>query len=152
MPFPRSRSKYHAKKAEYRGESYDSRAEAAYAAHLDAGIERGEILFVHRQPKFTLGVPENIYRADWIVFYPRFVLAVDVKGAETPAFKKNRRLWAKYGPCPLQVVRLNLRYPKTIPGVETPLPTIKGVDFDIVHGGLDRRSYGPLHPEWLRPA
>jgi hypothetical protein len=146
-----ARSKYRAKKAEYAGENYDSKAEAAYAAHLDSLIERGEILYYVRQPKFCLGVPENVYRPDFHVVAQRWTSADDVKGAEPPAFKKNRRLWAKYGTCPLRVIRLNLRYPKAVPGVDsTPLPAIKGIDFDVVHGGRERRSYGPLHPEWLR--
>lgn len=149
MPFLRPRSKYHAKKAEYAGESYDSKAEAAYAKHLDSDLScaAGGILFYNRQPKFTLGCPENIYKPDFLIVYQRHVVAVDIKGHETPKFKKDRKLWAKYGPCPLQIVRLKLKYPKA--GSDE-LPAIKGVEFDIVHGGRDRRVYGPLHPEWLR--
>jgi len=145
------RSKYHAKKAEYNGEVFDSLAEAAYARHLDGEVERGAILYYVRQPRFTLGCPENVYKPDFHVVAPRWTTATDVKGHETPKFRKDRRLWARYGPCPLQVIRLNLRYPKADPSIDpAPLPAIKGIDFDVIHGGQDRRSYGPLHPEFLR--
>ena len=45
-------------------------------------------------------------------FWPRYsmegeekVWAEDVKGVETPAFRKNKRLWKSYGPCPLRIIR-----------------------------------------------
>ena len=93
MPYP-CRSKYRAKKAEYAGERYDSKAEAAYAKHLDGEVERGAILFYLRQPKFTLGIPEAIYRADFLVVARQFAAAVDVKGVETPKFRKDKKMWA----------------------------------------------------------
>lgn len=138
------RSKYHAKKAEYRGESYDSLAEAAYARHLDAEIERGAILWYLRQPKFSLGVPENVYRPDFLVIAEAWVAADDVKGTETAKFRRDRKLWLKYGPCPLRVVRLKLRYSRAGSGE---LPSIAGVVLDGVPGGLDRRDYGALCQE-----
>ena len=148
MRFPRS--KYKATKAAYAGELYDSRAEAAYAAYLDA-LEKSEQLEVLiRHPRYKLGCPENVYEGDFLVLIGRIIVVDDVKGSETAAFKKNKRLWAKYGKWPLRVMRLKLKYLKTIEGEEPPLPTIKGIDFDVIHGGLDKRVYGPLHPEWLR--
>ena len=86
----------------YRGRLYDSRAEMAHAVQLDADPT---VDFWLRQVGFDLGEDER-YRADFLVrTLAGDVFAVDVKGVETTAFKRVRRLWAKYGPCELHVVR-----------------------------------------------
>lgn len=143
------RPKYKAVPVFYLGVRYSSKSEAAYAAWLDGQKEAGEILQTINQPRFRLGCPENVYVADQIVIAKRYFVVDDVKGTETPKFKKDRKLWAKYGECPLRVVKLSLNYGKQD---QHGLPVVRSVKFEVVHGGRDRRVYGPLAPEWLRRA
>jgi hypothetical protein len=137
-------NKYRAQKCEYQGETYDSRAEAAYAKRLDEMQDRGEILWYLRQPKFLLGCPENVYRGDFLIVTAKYVVVDDVKGMETSKFRRDKKLWTVYGECPLRVVHLKLVYQ------DEGLPRIKGEDIEVVHGGRDKRGYGVLAPEWLR--
>ena len=82
--------------------------------HLAAGWQ------VTRQPIYTLGCPENVYRADFYVWVgeddgpmyfetPTGLIVAhcwveDVKGFRTPAFKRHVRLWRKYGTMPLVIL------------------------------------------------
>jgi len=99
------KQKFNAKPTMYKGRKYDSRAEAKYAMELDILKSQGIIHLWLRQPAYDLG-EDSRYRADFFViessgeFY-----AVDVKGMETPAFKKIRKLWAKYGEMPLRIIK-----------------------------------------------
>ena len=94
--------KYHAKRTEVDGISFPSKAEARRYSELAMLLRNKCILGFCRQVPFTLGCPENVYRVDFLVFYVGgAVEAEDVKGMETPAFKKNKRLWSAYGPCKL---------------------------------------------------
>jgi len=107
-------SKYKAKRTLYRGVFYASKAEALRANQLDLIVRAGKeprmggqtpaVLFWVPQPKFRLGCPENVYVADFLVIGPDRAWAEDVKGHETPTFKKNVRLWRVYGPCELHVI------------------------------------------------
>lgn len=95
-------SKYHAQPTEYNGVRYASKAEAAFATALDMKSAR---LWWIGQPKFRLGVPENVYIADFLVVpLDGDTYVVDVKGMMTSKFKRDLKLWSKYGPCPLHVV------------------------------------------------
>ncbi len=87
----------------YNGVLYASKAEAKYAQHLDGCQDFDEIEFWVPQPKFRLGCPENVYIADFLIISAD-VWVVDVKGFETPKFKRDKKLWAKYGPCQLRIV------------------------------------------------
>ena len=104
MAYPRQH-KYRAKPTIYKGRKYASKAEAAYAARLDADPD---VMWWLRQPAFDLG-EDTRYRADFLVGElgsgHLFVYAVDVKGVETDAFKRIKRLWQKYGVMPLHVVK-----------------------------------------------
>ena len=66
------------------------------------------ITILIEQPKVQLGCPENVYIPDFFVVDPtatdHVYKFIDVKGVETPAFKKNRKLWKAYGPCALEIV------------------------------------------------
>ena len=76
------------------------------AAELAAESAAGQIRGYLRQVTFRLGCEENRYRADFVVFGPDGIAwAEDVKGFETPAFLEVRRLWARYGPCPLIILK-----------------------------------------------
>ena len=94
--------KYNAKPTVYNGVRYASKAEANRAAELDALVAANEFRFWVGQPKFYLGCPENTYRPDFLVV--RVAWAEDVKGTETREFKKNKKLWAAYGPCDLRII------------------------------------------------
>jgi len=110
--------KYLAKRTVYNGVSYASKAEAARAAELDLLVKAGEVLLWIGQPKFRLGCPENIYIADFLVWEKdRLVHVEDVKGVATAKFRRDKRLWAKYGPCQLWIIaRHNLCIQSIVPG------------------------------------
>lgn len=109
-PRASSKSKYGAVKTEYAGVRYDSRGEARRAESLDMLVAAGECLDWVRQPKVALGVPELTYRPDFLVIPARGKpWYEDFKGAETPEFRKNARLWARYGRLELRVVRASGR-------------------------------------------
>lgn len=98
--------KYRANPTTYNGRRYDSKAEAVRAEDLDLLLSARQILYWQPQPTFFLGCPENVYRPDFLIWnMVGGTWVEDVKGFETPAFKKNKRLWAKYGPCPLIVLK-----------------------------------------------
>lgn len=103
---PRRRSsKYHNVWTRYNGVPYQSKAEAKRAQELDWLMKAGEVLKVERQPLFHLGCPENVYRGDFLVTGrdgSRWV--EDVKGYVTPKFKRDVRLWQRYGTLPLHII------------------------------------------------
>ena len=97
--------KYFAQPTKYNGVRYASKSEARRAAELDLKIKAGQIRWWIGQPKFRLGVPENVYTADFLVIgMDGQVWAEDVKGVETAKFRRDAKLWAAYGPCPLHVI------------------------------------------------
>ena len=72
---------------------------------LDRDVADGSVSFWMRQVAFDL-TEDDRYRADFVVFKSNGeVYAIDVKGAETESFRRIRRLWLKYGPMPLKVVK-----------------------------------------------
>lgn len=102
--------------ATYRGETYDSRAEVAYAQHLERLQAAGQIRSWRRGRVWTL--VDGPRRADRITYTPDFEVegpdgalrCVDVKGVETDVFKLKARLWrAVYPGIPLEVVRAGRR-------------------------------------------
>lgn len=96
------RSKYNARRTEYNGRTYDSAAEAAYAAELDlkkkAGLIREWIPQV-RVPLEVNGIKICTMVMDFQVFYPvasglqSQVEYIEVKGFETPVYKLKRKLF-----------------------------------------------------------
>ena len=117
-----ARHKYHvAPKADrtWRGVLYASKAERLRAEYLDELLRMGELIHVLEQPTYRLGCAENRYRPDFLcVDRNGEVWAEDVKGMETQAFKRHKRLWRKYGPCPLRIVKLAGKKWKTTEIVE----------------------------------
>lgn len=100
-------NKYRAKKTEYGGVVYDSRVEAAYARRLDLLKGAGQVRWWLRQVPVMIGEPgvDKPYRVDFVVCYADgSVRAEEVKGVETPQFKRQKRQWAKRGPFPLHVI------------------------------------------------
>ena len=104
-PAPRAKSKYRNSITTYNGVKYRSKAEALRARDLDLDVAGGLIRFWLGQPKFRLGVPENVYVADFLVIALHDAWVEDVKGVETDKFRRDKRLWLAYGPCPLRVLR-----------------------------------------------
>ena len=100
-------------KRRFRDRAYDSIAECEYAKRLQLLLTHGEILEVIPQPIVQLG-EDTTYRPDFLVVEyfssqsVRTLVAyyVDVKGTETPDFKRTKKLWKKYGRLPLHIVKL----------------------------------------------
>jgi hypothetical protein len=104
-PKPR-RSKYRATPTVYGGVRFASKAEAARAAELDLLVRAGVVRWWIGQPTFRLGCPENVYRPDFLVVFATGVIqAEEVKGFETAKFRRDRKLWAAYGPVPLVIIK-----------------------------------------------
>ena len=98
--------KYRAKPKTINGIRYASTAEADRAAELELNVRAGLIRSFRRQPEYHLGCPENVYVADFEVTGKLGSLFTeDVKGVETPKFRRDKKLWAKYGPHPLLVMK-----------------------------------------------
>lgn len=96
------------------GRVYASRAEALYAQKLRLVMQSGSIIEVVEQPRVELGCRENVYHPDFLVIQRgvghehAFVnYYVDVKGMETAKFKRDKKLWARYGRLTLIIVELN---------------------------------------------
>ncbi len=112
-PRARGRSKYRAIPEVYAGVRYASRAEAYRARELDTLLAAGVISAWFAQVTVRLGVPENVYRPDFLVIpnLERWFLEggdrdpwfEDVKGKETPKFRRDKILWAAYGPLELRI-------------------------------------------------
>ncbi len=109
------RSKYNAQRTEYNGVMYDSKAEAKHAQELDLNPN---VKWVLRQVPIPLG-PDFSTRVDFVVAVMETIVsfgglrsdkdlivrAHEVKGAETREFKRVRKLWPKYGPFALTIIK-----------------------------------------------
>lgn len=96
-------NKYSAERTEYRGVTYDSKAEAARAAELHLLELAGEVSNVRRQVEFPLvvnGLRVCIYRADFVYHCKQRgrEIVEDVKGMKTDVYKLKAKLMrACYG-------------------------------------------------------
>jgi len=99
------RNKFNAKPTVYNGVRYASKAEAARAQELDLKLFACKIVDWIGQPTVRLGVPENVYRPDFLVI-PATGLPwyEDVKGRETAKFRRDKKLWAAYGRLELRII------------------------------------------------
>ena len=104
---PRARyNKYRAVKTPYGGHVYASGIEAARAQELDLLITMGAVRYWLRQVTFRLGEDGESLRVDYVVWWASgIVIAEDVKGRETRDFIRKKKLWAKYAPCPLHILK-----------------------------------------------
>jgi hypothetical protein len=94
-------SKYHAQKAFYKGERYDSKRECEYAIELDWLIQGGIVEKWERQIPFLLtvnGQKIGKYILDFKVYYKDgHIEYIDVKGMRTPLYKwKKKHLEAEH--------------------------------------------------------
>lgn len=97
---------------------YHSKAEMLMAQRLTVEKECGAIHCFARQVKVQLG-PDFKTIVDFMVnegFKDQY--AVEVKGVETPTFKTVKRLWQKYVPCPMHIVKRG-KTAKVIEGAAT---------------------------------
>ena len=97
LPDAPKESKYHNRRTEYKGDTYDSQAEANRAAELDLLIRAGEIAGYARQVPFLLdgGIT---YRADFVVLGLDGTYRIeDVKGVRTDLYKAKKKLMAAKG-------------------------------------------------------
>lgn len=101
------RSKYNAKRTEYNGRVYASRAEADRAINLDAMQRAGIVEWWEPQIPISIGESgiDKRYIVDFIVYGKHGLRAEDVKGRDTPSFRRHVRQWRKRGPMPLHVIR-----------------------------------------------
>jgi hypothetical protein len=99
------RGNFKAKPTAYNGRTYDSKAEARYAAQLDLRKRAGEVVMWLPQVPIPL-VGGTRYVVDFVVFLAdETVHFIDVKGVETPEFRlKKRQVEALY-PIEVEVVR-----------------------------------------------
>lgn len=106
-----------AKDRTYNGELFASKAEMEYYRDVLLIQKCGGIIStIERQPKFLLGCPENVYRADFLVISNKWPepIVIDVKGMTTQSFARHRRLWSVYGVCPLHIVKRSGKKFKTV--------------------------------------
>lgn len=102
------RSKYRNEPVMIDGHRFPSKAEARRDGELQLMKLAGAIKDYRRQPRYELGVPENVYVADFEVedldgsFWTE-----DVKGTRTAKFNRDVKLWRRYGPHPLHVISGN---------------------------------------------
>lgn len=90
----------------YNGTVYDSKAEMQRAVALDLMLAGKAIRSYTRQPRFTLGVKENVYVADFhVIDADGNEWIEDVKGASTAKWRRDMKLWRSYGPLPLHVLK-----------------------------------------------
>lgn len=88
----------------YDGVVYHCMAEAIYAQDLDILLNSGNIRHWERQVEFKLGEDDKTI-VDFVVTEWHDKYVVEVKGVETPDFKRVKRLWKKYGPMDMQVLK-----------------------------------------------
>ncbi len=114
-PYRKGRYGNVARKTEYKGVKYDSQLEASQACELDVELQQGRVDWWLRQVTIPLG-PDFKTRVDFLVAKPivcqnsnvaTHIFAIEVKGFETREFAKVRRLWEKYGPFDLKIVKKN---------------------------------------------
>jgi hypothetical protein len=97
---PRRRNKYGARRTEYGGVVYASKLEARRAEELDQAYYE-----FRSQPSFDLAGVR--YVADFAVLDSATGDAhvEDIKGIITPKFRVVMKLWLRFGPCPLRVLK-----------------------------------------------
>jgi len=91
---------------QYNGVTYHSKAEAIRAQQLDLLVRGGEIVRWDRQVAIQLGDDFHTVVDFVIVDKDGRTYAEEIKGFETKQFKTVRRLWMKYGPFPMRIMKL----------------------------------------------
>lgn len=92
------RSKYGSRKTEYKGDKYDSLAEARRAAELDVLVKGGKISGWERQVPYVITV-NGVYICTYLVDFrvtenDSKAWVEDVKGYATPVYRLKKKLFA----------------------------------------------------------
>ncbi len=97
------RHKYNAISVESDGIRFDSKKEARYYDELKLRVKSGEIVFFLRQTPFHL--PGSVrYVVDFQEFHADGTIHfIDVKGMETPEFKRNKKMVENLYPVTIEV-------------------------------------------------
>jgi len=100
------RNKYGAVKTVINGIKFDSKAEAEYYLYLLEKIDSGaDLELVELQPKVYLTDAKILMKPDFLIKENGVISYHEVKGFETAVYKIKRRLWKKYGPADLKVIK-----------------------------------------------
>lgn len=97
--------KYRAVRTEYDGVWYDSGIEARRAAELDILMSADRVMGWSGQVRVPLG-EDTVAVVDFLVWQRRGRWYEEVKGFETPDFRRIRRLWKRHGPLPLLIYKM----------------------------------------------
>lgn len=85
--------------------TFASKAEMQRYVELKLLHDFGDVVSLTLQPRFHLGCPENTYIADFRVRQEDGAEWVeDVKGFKTQKFRRDMKLWRRYGDVPLRVL------------------------------------------------
>jgi hypothetical protein len=99
------RHKFHAKRTDFNGRTYASKAEAHYAAGLELRKQAGDVLFYLEQVPVRLP-GKTKYVVDFLEFHADgTVHFVDVKGMQTETFRLKKRMVEELYPIEIEVVR-----------------------------------------------
>lgn len=112
--------KYGNKKTELAGRTFDSRAESALFLRLSLEEREGRISNLAHQPGTVFLTAARIqYRPDFSFTENGETCWAEFKGYETPAWRKNLKLWRVAGPGKLYIWKGNASY---LALVETVIP------------------------------
>ena len=75
-----------------------------FAMRAISWLGTGYLLYLQFQPRYRLG-PDTVYVADFFLICEDGQFhAVEVKGFEARSWLHKKKLWKKYGHCPLHLV------------------------------------------------
>ena len=98
--------KFNAVAVERDGFRFKSKMQRKRYDELKLAQTAGDVVMFLQEVPFRM--PGTVYWADFLVFWSNGTTTVeDVKGMETPRFKKIRKLWKRYGVMPLRIVKKN---------------------------------------------
>jgi len=98
-----NKHKYSAVKVEFDGIRFDSKKEGRYYQQLKLRVKSGEVIFFLRQTVFH--IEGGTYRVDFQEFHADGTIHfVDVKGMQTPAFKKSKKQVEARYPVEIEIV------------------------------------------------
>ncbi len=109
----RSRSKLRNQFVSYDGHRFASKLEAAVYLHLKNRALHGEIELLKTQVRVKLTEANIVYIPDFMCrdLKTNEIFFVEAKGFQTPDWKIKKKLWAHYGPAPLEIWHGNYMRP-----------------------------------------
>ena len=103
----RKKHKYNAKQTIIDGFKFSSLMEADYYLLLKQQEKAGLIKILELQSKVYLTKARILMKPDFVIFEVKTgeVYYLEVKGMELPTYKLKKKLWTKYGPGKLRVIK-----------------------------------------------